>query len=242
MLLGSGSTQAVYWIVKRGSLGYRLEDCPEDFRYRLEVWRRSFLLWKCGHMRSPSSAHEDARACSSTSLVRMAPRILGREPSICPFSEPQAEVLDILSLTSLISSSPTTFVSPSSSQTPGEHSAHRHVKGEGILPEAVNDVGALHVLHRTDRVCLMTIELWLCTLVSHDQQRKASSLSQCKEADSPQSAQQCTTSILKNQQMLSCSQDDRWTGHKITVNGLPPAKLLADFCFQPCESRLASHK
>jgi hypothetical protein len=161
-------------------------------------------------MRSPNSAHEDARACSSTSLVRMAPRILGREPSICPFSEPQAEVLDILSLTSLISSSsPTTFVSTSSSQTPGEHSAHRHVKGEGILPEAVNDVGALHVLHRTDRVCLMTIGLWLCTLVSHDQQRKASSLSQCKEADSPQSAQQCTTSILKNQQMLSCSQDDR---------------------------------
>jgi hypothetical protein len=48
----------------------------------------------------------------------MAPRILGREPSICPFSEPQEEVLDILSLTSLTSSSsssPTTFASTSSS-------------------------------------------------------------------------------------------------------------------------------
>jgi len=96
------------------------------------------------------------------------------------------------------------------SQTAGEHSAHRHVKGEGLPPEVRKRVGALHVLQSTERVCLTTIELWLCTLVSHAQQRKASSLSQCNAAGSPQSAHRRTSipeakqSKAKQQMMLAC--------------------------------------
>jgi hypothetical protein len=162
-----------------------LEVCRGALRYRLQVWR-TILLRTCGYILPPNPAHDEA-CCDS---FEFKGPIWSRAPIARLSSAWAHDVLDILSLTSSLTSSKL------ASQTPGEHSAHTHVKGTGLPPEARNRVGALHVLHSTERICLTTIELWLCTLMSHVQQRKASSLSQRRAAISPHIAHRASIFLI----------------------------------------------